>query len=378
MTQPRRISGLDAWKRAARSEDAHWAAGVERFAEPVCAVRLEPKFTFAADQAFFCIGSCFARNVEEQLIYRRVRVLSKRLKAPLTEWKGRANGIVNKYTTHSMVNELDWVQNLPEITADFFTEGKDGWYDYHLSTRAEPVTLARAIERRRYLNEDYFARLRQADVVVLTLGLIEAWWDHQSGRYLNTAPSIRAVRKEPGRYDFELLDVESNLVALEQTHTLLKSLNPSSKMVVTVSPVPLTATFTGRDPVIANMRSKSVLRVVAETFAESHEDVDYFPSYEMISMAPRRKAFHQDCLHVADRSVGLIIDQFVRAYIPDAAPVAEFSTETAYLVANPDIDERVRSGEFESGFEHWQSAGRDEGRLLRPRREKAVPVADEA
>lgn len=377
MSLPIRIDGMDAWKQAARAENAHWAHDIERFAEPICAVRMTPKFTFTADQPVFCIGSCFARNVEEHLIYRGVRVLSKRLRSPLAEWKGRANGILNKFTTHSMLNELAWLEQPPEVTADLFSEGKDGWFDYQLATKAPAVSLERAIERRRYLTDDYFARLRQAEVVIITLGLVEAWWDGRSARYLNTAPSLSAVRQEPGRYGFEVLGVDSNRGALEDIHAILKRLNPTSRIVVTVSPVPLTATFTGRDPVVANMRSKSILRVVAEDFAEAHDDVDYFPSFEMISHAPRRKAFHPDCLHVADRAVGQVIGRFLEAYVPGIAGPEDYTTETAYLAANPDILERVRSGELESGFEHWVSAGRAEGRRLRPRRDEAGEAGDE-
>lgn len=368
MADPLRVDGADAWKRAAQASDSRWTTDVERFLEPICPVTVRPKFPLSPDQAVFCIGSCFARNVEEQLIYRGVRVLSKRLVCPPSDWPRRPNGIVNKFTTHSMLNEAAWLETPPRLEEDLFTQTGDGWMDYQLAPRAEPVSLERAIERRRYLTEDYFARLRQADVTVITLGLVEVWRDEKAGRYLNAAPGMAAVRREPGRFSFEVLGVESNRRALEELHATLKRLNPAMRMIVTVSPVPMNATFTGKDPIIANSRSKSILRVVAEDLAEAHGDVDYFPSYEMIAHAPRRKAYLPDCLHVSDRSVGMVIDRFLQAYMPGAAAAEDYSNETAYLAANPDVDAMVRTGELESGFEHWMTQGRSQGRPLRPAR----------
>lgn len=56
-------------------------------------------------------------------------------------------------------------------------------------------------------------------------------------------------------------------------------------MVLTVSPVPLTATFTDKDVVTANMYSKSVLRTVALNVARMA--VAYAPSPASADIARR-------------------------------------------------------------------------------------------
>jgi hypothetical protein len=62
----------------------------------------------------------------------------------------------------------------------------------------------------------------------------------------------------------------------------MKKVNPQLRFILTVSPVPLTATKSGNHVAVATMASKSILRAVTEELM-SHVDVDYFPSYEIIN-----------------------------------------------------------------------------------------------
>src|SRR5262249_4359490 len=140
------------------------------------------------------MGSCFARNVEEHLIYNGIEVLSRRITCPAGEWHGlRINGFVNKFTTLSMLNELNWVVDRPDITQDLFESTGQGWRDLQLANGVSPVSLERAIERRTYLINDYFSRIRDANVIILTLGLNETWFDTRTCRYLNVAPTHSSV-----------------------------------------------------------------------------------------------------------------------------------------------------------------------------------------
>lgn len=55
----------------------------------------------------------------------------------------------------------------------------------------------------------------------------------------------------------------------------------------TVSPVPLYLTFSGEDIIVANTYSKSVLRAVCNAVENSRKRVDYFPSYEAVTLSTR-------------------------------------------------------------------------------------------
>jgi len=370
MTSVTRRDGLAAWEAVLADRSARWPKDGRRFADIVYPARYTPSVRIAATDRMFCIGSCFARNVEEHLIRRGMTVLSRRLVNPVEEWGGRPNGIVNKFTTESILNEIRWLSRPPALSARHFVETPIGWFDMQLSPGTRPVTLERAIERRAYLTAGYFARLAEADVVVLTLGLNEVWSDTSTGLCLNAVPPILAARREPDRYRVEATDVARNVAALEEIRDRLRTLRPGLRFVVTVSPVPLDLTFLGGDPVVANMRSKSVLRAAAEAFVSAHDDVDYVPSYEMIAMAPRALAFAENGRHVNDRAVAAVIAAFLAAHGIDG-PVeggaeGEAFNELGYLAANPDVEQAVRAGVLESGFHHWTATGRAEGRALMP------------
>lgn len=359
------ISGADAWKGLAKGSAGQWSDVAGRFhADPVV-VDHQPKFEISPEALFFCLGSCFARNVEEHLIYRGVEVLSKRVVSPKSEWPARANGLLNKFTTDSMLYELRGLNASLSDVESRLLETAQGWRDMHLSPGLAATSLERALERRAYLAADYFPRLARADVVVMTLGLNEVWLDRKVGERLNAAPGLWEVRREPERFALEITSVDENVAALEEVRARLKALNPAVKIIVTVSPVPMGATFSGRDVMVANMLSKSTLRAAADMFQMGKDDVDYFPSYEIVSLSSRPFAYGADCLHVADRVVSQVMGAFLDAYMGGAERLApEGFTELQYLDANPDVEDAVRRGELTSGFEHWMRLGRDEGRPL--------------
>jgi hypothetical protein len=124
------------------------------------------------------------------------------------------------------------------------------------------------------------AMFEDADVFVFTLGLTEAWRARGSGRTLPVCPGLYSDTD-----DFEITnDGYADVAATMETFiTTLTSINPGVRILLTVSPVPLTATYTDDPVLVATMHSKSLLRVVCSACVERHANTFYFPSYEMIS-----------------------------------------------------------------------------------------------
>jgi len=209
------------------------------------------------------------------------------------------------------------------------------------------------MERRRYLTEEYFDRLRRTAVVIVTLGLNEVWFDTAMGRHLNAPPSFHATRRHPERYELQITDVADNVAELNEIRRLILSVNRRAKFVVTVSPVPLSETFSGRDVLVANTYSKSTLRAAAEVFAHSYDDVEYFPAYDIITNSSRTAVYEADCRHVSDTVVGSVMQTFLHLYLGFSEERPAFS-ELSYLRENPDVEAALRRGELSSGFEHWR------------------------
>lgn len=358
------IDGDKAWANLLANKHCRWNKIAERFNGDFMSVAYAPKFNIAATDQFFCMGSCFARNLELELIYRDIPVLSKRIISPKAEFGDRPTAVVNKYTTASMLNELEWVLNAPP-PQDVLIETNSGWADFQLHTVGS-VSLERGIERRRYMTEEYFARLRQANVLILTLGYVETWFDATSGFYLNMAPSRAEMKKHPARFRLERVDITKNLKHLFRLHEILSELSPRCRIVVTVSPVPMNASFWGEDVVVANAYSKATLRVAAQLFADAFPDVEYFPSYELVTLSRRESAFKSDWIHVEDECTCRIIDTFISSHLGNTPRRFPKFLEGAYLKANPDVEEAVRRGEIPSGYDHWILYGQAEGRRLLP------------
>jgi hypothetical protein len=103
--------------------------------------------------------------------------------------------------------------------------------------------------------------------------------------------------------------------ALDRIHRLLSEHgHPQLEILVTVSPVPLDATFTGADVVTANSYSKSVLRAAASEWSQNHRNISYFPSYEIVMNSARDRAWFMDGRHVRHDMVAHVMEVFADAY----------------------------------------------------------------
>ena len=92
--------------------------------------------------------------------------------------------------------------------------------------------------------------------------------------------------------------------------------NPALRILLTVSPVPLIATFEPQHVLVATTYSKSVLRVAAQAATDRYAHVDYFPSYEIITASFSRGAyFAADLREVEAAGVSHAMRCFFRNYL---------------------------------------------------------------
>jgi len=157
--------------------------------------------------------------------------------------------------------------------------------------------------------------LSQADVIVFTLGLTEAWEHSATGTVYPTAPGTIAGSYDPDAFRFVNYGVDDTLAEFRTLDASLTDLNPNLKWLLTVSPVPLAATASDNHVLPATVRSKSVLRVVCDTLCSDHDHIDYFPSYEIVtSPAHRQSPFQPDLRSVRPDVVAQIMEGFLAAH----------------------------------------------------------------
>lgn len=301
-----------------RSAQARFDAG-EHFVAAVT-----PRFRLSATDRVFTIGSCFARNVEAALMAKGVHLLTSALDidpstiAPgqLDNTAASVRAVLNKYSTSAIRSELE--RAFGQHESDVFIEVQDGLYvDPHLALlRPMPKAELSAIRAK---VDTIIRSVRSANVVFITLGLTETWFDNKTQCYLNSAPPPTLLAHDRGRFAFENSPVTRAIDDMQAVVELLRAQSEEVKIIVTVSPVPMNTTFTGDDVVIANTYSKSVLRVTAQHLRERYDFVDYFPSYEMVMSSPRSIAWAGDQLHVKPGMVGAIVEHFLGSFF-DTAP----------------------------------------------------------
>lgn len=277
----------------------------------------KPKFKLGASERVFTIGSCFARSIENILSVRGYDLLVTRFSVPgglfIVERDGQARGILNKYNPHSMLMEFSRALGEgPEFQDYGLIQLPDGtWMDPQASG-IKPASFELVADLRQQI-QDVTSTVREASVVVVTLGLTETWYDTMTGLSLNRPPAMATVRSMPGRFSFKNSSLDDAMLSLRKMVDLLGQ-SGDPRIIVTVSPVPFATTFTGMDVVVANTYSKSVLRCAAHMLAEEYAHVDYFPSYEIVTNTPRESAFKEDMLHVSAAMVDDVMDQFCKAY----------------------------------------------------------------
>jgi hypothetical protein len=97
--------------------------------------------------------------------------------------------------------------------------------------------------------------------------------------------------------------------------SLLRSVNPRARVILTVSPVPLVATAEDRHVLVSTTYSKSVLRVAAEALSRKCENATYFPSYEIVTGSFSRGAyFADDGRTVLESGVAHVMRIFLRHF----------------------------------------------------------------
>lgn len=197
----------------------------------------------------------------------------------------------NKYNNFSTLQALRWLMGSENFEERLVAPLADGrWFDGHRHPVGYAASAADAVTAHREILDRVRGSLMAADVVVITLGLVEVWRDREAGVWLNCTPPTE-VKGYSSRYEFIRTAHAANLEALNATFGLLQS-GKRRRIVCSVSPVPLFATFTDDDVLVANMYSKSTLRsVVSEAIADARSSlgaaIDYFPSYELAMLSSR-------------------------------------------------------------------------------------------
>lgn len=265
------------------------------------------------------MGSCFAREIRKVLIRQGYNYITEEVHNPASVHASAA--WERTYNTFSM-------RQIFEYTFESFTPEKRWWVSPETKQVQDPyrrIIMYDSIEK---AEKDFQSHIEyskkailKAKVLVLTLGLTEIWED-KSDKSVICLPSGPYFNEGGGgdEYLFRVSRYQENLDNLETIYKILKKYNKECKIVMTISPVHLWATFRKDiDVISANCNSKSTLRAVADEFVCSHDDVYYFPSYEIatsFNMMMNQSCFEygKENFHINRATIELIMKHFFEFY----------------------------------------------------------------
>ncbi|RUQ91055.1 GSCFA domain-containing protein [Legionella septentrionalis] len=284
----------------------------------------DPKFNITTKDKIVTFGSCFAQHIgralqERGFLWHNTEPAPRNVPektAKLFNYNVFSARTGNIYTASLLKQWVEWALELKQPPDEYWAIANryydpfrpniepNGFQDKEemLSSRQQTIVAFRkAITDARYF--------------IFTLGLTESWVNQAMHVEYPMCPGTIAGEFSSDVHKFHNQDYNFILKNLNEAIQLMRGVNSKLKFILTISPVPLTATNSGLHVLVATMASKSILRAVAAKLV-SRAAIDYFPSYEIIN-SPAFKGifFEPNQRSVNPRGVSFVMDSFFNALI---------------------------------------------------------------
>ncbi|MBS1487399.1 MAG: GSCFA domain-containing protein [Bacteroidetes bacterium] len=266
----------------------------EFFAEPAT-----DTITLAAP--VFTIGSCFADEIGLRLLENKFSVAVNPL-----------GTVYNPISIHQLLR-FGLQNELP--TDESYLQREEVHFNYHFHSSYSALSrndLKNKIEEAVASAHEFF---KKTEWILITYGTSFVY-------KLDGNQVVANCHKMPSA-DFTKVLLTENEIAesFDGFYTLLKSINPRAKIILTVSPVRHT-----KDTLELNSVSKSILRLACHTLSNKFPDVTYFPAYEIVMDDLRDYRFYKkDLIHPTTEAVDYIWEKFSQTYFNE--PTQQFMAE---------------------------------------------------
>lgn len=317
---------------------AFWRSGVAQ-QSPLNPQRLyAKKFEINPATPIMTAGSCFAQHISRYLKARDYAIQDIEPAPEYLPLSAHARYGYGLYSArYGNIYTMRQMLQLAQEAFGLFQPGevvweKEGRYYDALRPSVEPEGLGSPDEvnlHRRHHVQRVHELLLSAELIVFTLGLTEAWEHKDSGTVFPTVPGSIAGQFNAGQYqfrNFHYAEILADFIAFRELIHTHQSAERKARFLLTVSPVPLTATYSGQHVLVATTHSKSVLRAVAGQLFIEYEDVDYYPSFEIINNCWSRGIFYENNMRSVSREG---VETAMRIFLDEhAAQSAKAEQET--------------------------------------------------
>ncbi|MBX9851548.1 MAG: GSCFA domain-containing protein [Cytophagaceae bacterium] len=237
------------------------------------------------------LGSCFAS------------VMGKKLYENKFQAKINPFGII--FNPISILKVLEISAEGKNTFKNSYIQNDDIWCNYDLHSDWSSANKEELDQKLSYLISTIHAYIKTSQVIILTFGTAFIY------RLLSTKAVVANCHKIPATcFQKEMLSPVEIVEVFEKTYTKIKSLNPSIKFILTVSPVRHI-----KEGIEQNALSKAVCRVACSLIEQKHKDIEYFPSYEIMMDDLRDYRFYkEDMIHPTELAENYIWEIFLEKY----------------------------------------------------------------
>lgn len=298
-------------------------------------IELENKnINFGKYSKITAYGSCFAQYLVYELKSKTRKFkdyeksppkipLNQRIHFGYDTFSSRTGNI---YTSSHLLQEINFSLNIAKKNWDKLNIfEKDGrFFDgYRPNIWPEGTNSKNIIINDRQIHYEAFKNsLIDCDLFIFTFGLIENWRSAQNELILPLVPGVKFGEYDEKLYCWSRETYEDVCKNIKLAIKKIRNMNPKTEFLFTLSPVPLTATFSEDHILIANNISKSTIRVALNNIVDEDSKINYFPSYEIITNpAARSQFFEANLRNVSKFGVSTVMKKMLNFDSPELSEI---------------------------------------------------------
>ena len=242
-------------------------------------------------------GSCFAENMGDKLLYYKFQT------------QVNPFGIIfNPFSIEKLIERVVLQRYFTKDDIFFFNER---WHCYEVHSELSDADAEVVLSKLNRILSDTQKQLQQATHIIITYGTS---WVY---RHIETNAIVANCHKVPQKqFSKELLSIDSTQKSIQNTVSLIATLNPKCNFIFTVSPVRHL-----KDGFVENQVSKAhLIAAIYATTNTKQQTLNYFPSYEIMMDELRDYRFYtDDMMHPSPMAIDYIWERFAATQIDASA-----------------------------------------------------------
>ena len=241
-------------------------------------------------------GSCFADRMGERLASAKFNI--------------QVNPLGIAYNPLSLCQLLQIALGEKQLPKAHYSKSEEVWQSLAFHSHFNQKDWGTFEEGVRKALQQTKLRLQEASHLILTFGTATVYRRTDNQEVVNNCHRFPA-----SFFTKELLSVETIESEITETLSLLQTINPQLKVLLTVSPIRHI-----RDTLPLNSVSKSTLRLACHQLTQSHPNISYFPAFEIMMDDLRDYRYYkEDLLHPTSFAEAYIWGKFVETHLSPAA-----------------------------------------------------------